>query len=196
LRGNGRVDVAGPPLQRAKELAGRLEDKTSLAKALLFLEVVLMAQGDLRGATEQARALAPLFDHVSDVALRLLAKQVEATTVLLRGQFEEARRLLGALGVFRAMEERTEIEAAGSHLLAFSMGTFALWLTGEPDRAVALSRQARRVAEDAYHPQEQAAMFGDGALLHAWRREPALASEVAKRVMALHSEQGSFALWR
>jgi ATP/maltotriose-dependent transcriptional regulator MalT len=187
--------VAVPSLQRAKEIAGRLEDKASLGRALICLEVLLLSQGDLRGATEQVRALAPVFDHVSDVAVRLLAKQVEATTVLFRGRFEEACRLLGALGVFRAIEEKTEMEAARSHLLALSMGTFALWLRGEPDRAVALSRQAQRVAEQAYYPLEQAAMLGDGALLHAWRREPALASEVAKRALAL-SEQGSFANWR
>ena len=42
-----------------------------------------------------------------------------------------ARRLLGALGVFRATDEKTAMEAARAHLLAFSMGSFALWLTGE-----------------------------------------------------------------
>ncbi len=192
---SGRGDAAAPPLERAKELAARLGDQASLGRALICLEMMLMARGDLRGATEHARALVPVFDHVSDVALRILARQVEATTVLLRGQFEDARRLLGGLGVFRAIEEKTEIEAAGSHLLAFSIGFFALWLTGEPDRAVALSRQAQRVAEQAYYPIEQAAMLGDGALLHAWRREPAPASELAKRALAL-SEQGSFPQWR
>jgi hypothetical protein len=66
-----------------------------------------MVQGDLQGAGEQARALAHVFDDVPDAAVRLLGKQVEATTVLLRANFEEARRLLGDLGVFRAMEEKT-----------------------------------------------------------------------------------------
>jgi DNA-binding winged helix-turn-helix (wHTH) protein len=195
LIGDSRAEVAEPSLQRAKELAARLEDKASLGKALIFLELVMLARSDLPGASEQARALAPVFAHVSDVAVRLMGKQVEATTVLLRGHFEEACRLLGALGVFRAMEEKTEIEAAGVHLLAFSMGVFALWLTGEPDRAVALSRWAQRVAERAYDPREQAAMLADGALLHAWRREPEQASELAKRALVL-SEQGSFAFWR
>jgi predicted ATPase len=195
LLGKGRADLALPSLQRAKDLAGRLDDKASLGKALICLEAVLVVQGHLREATEQARALAPVFDHVSDAVLRLLAKQFEATTVLLRGQFEEAHRQLGALGVFRAMDEKTEMEASHGHLLAFSMGTFALWLTGEPDKAVVLSRRSQRVAENEYHPLEQAAMLGDGALLHAWRREPARASELANRALAL-SEQGSFANWR
>jgi predicted ATPase/DNA-binding winged helix-turn-helix (wHTH) protein len=197
FQANGRADLAVALMQRAKELAGRLEDKASLGEALIRLETVLMVQGDLREASEQARALGPLLDHVSDVALRLLAKQLEATTALLHGQFEEARRLLGALGVFRATEEETAMEAARAHLLAFSMGSFALWLMGEPDRAVALSRRAQQVAEQAYDPfdHEHAAMLAEGALLHAWRREPARASELAKRALAL-SEKGSFAKWQ
>ena len=197
FQANGSADVAVRLMERAKELAGRLDDEASLAEALIRLEAVLMVQGDLHEASVQASALAPVFDHVSDAALRLFAKQVEATTVLLRGQFEEARRLLGALGVFRATEEETAMEAARAHLLAFSMGAFALWLTGEPDRAVMLSRRAQRVAEQAYDPfdHEHAAMLAEGALLHAWRREPALASELAKRALAI-SEKRSFAKWQ
>jgi predicted ATPase len=194
---NGRMDVAVPLMQRAKELASRLEDKASLGEALIRLEAMLMVQGDLREATEQARALAPVFDHVSDAALRLLAEQVQATIVLLRGRFEEARRLLDALGVFRAAQEKTAIEASRAHLLAFSMGSFAMWLTGEPDRAVALSRRAQEVAEQAYDPfdHEHTAMLAEGALLHAWRREPVLACELAKQALAL-SEKNSFAKWQ
>jgi predicted ATPase/DNA-binding winged helix-turn-helix (wHTH) protein len=197
FQSNGRAEVVIPLMQRAKELAGRLEDKAALGEALIRLEGMRMVQGDLREASEQARALAPVLDHVSDAALRLFAQQVEATTVLLRGQFEEARRLLGDLGVFRATEEKTAMEAARAHLLAFSMGSFALWLTGEPDRAVALSRRAQQVAEHAYDPfdHEHAAMLAEGSLLHAWRREPALASEFAKRALAI-SEKRSFAKWQ
>ena len=184
-------------MQRAKELAGRLGDKASLAEAIIRLEAVFMVQGDLRGAGEQARALGPIFDHVTDVALRLFARQLEATTILLHGQFEEARRLLDALGVFRATEEKTGMEAARAHLLAFSMGSFVLWLMGEPDRAVALSRRAQQVAEQAYDPfdHEHAAMLAEGALLHVWRREPAQASELAKRALEI-SVKGSFAKWQ
>ena len=197
FQANGNVDVAVRLLERAKELAGRLEDKGSLGEALIRLGAILMVQGDLHEASEQARALAPVFDDVPDAAVRLLAKQVEATTVLLRGNFQEARRLLGDLGVFQATEEPTALEAARAHLLAFSMGSFALWLTGEPDGALALSRRAQQIAEHAYDPSEHehAAMLAEGALLHAWRREPAMASELAKRALTL-SEKGGFSKWQ
>jgi predicted ATPase/DNA-binding winged helix-turn-helix (wHTH) protein len=197
FQASGRVEVAIPLMQRAKELAGRLEDRASLGEALIRLETIHIVQGDLREASEQASALAPVLDHVPDAALRLLAKQLEATTVLLRGQFAEARRLLGDLGVFHARDDKTAMEAAHTHLLAFSMGSFALWLMGEPDRAVALSRRAQQVTEQAYDPfdHEHVAMLAEGALLHAWRREPAPAAELAKRALAI-SEKRSFAKWQ
>ena len=197
FQASGRVDVAIPLMQRAKELASRLEDRASLGEALIRLETIYMVQGDLREASEHASALAAVLDHVPDAALQLLAKELEATTVLLRGDFAEARRLFGELGVFRATDDTTALEAARAHLLAFSMGSFALWLMGEPDRAVALSRRAQQVTERAYDPfdHEHVAMLAEGALLHAWRREPGPASELAKRALAI-SEKRSFAKWQ
>jgi predicted ATPase len=197
FQASGRVEVALPLMQRAKELADRLEDRTSRGEALIRLQTIHIVQGDLREASEHAGALAPVLAHVPDAALRLLAKQLEATTILLRGQFEEARRLLGDLGVFGATDDKTAMETARAHLLAFSMGSFALWLTGEPDRALALSRRAQQITEHGYDPfdHEHVAMLAEGALLHAWRREPAPASELAKRALAI-SEKCSFAKWQ
>jgi DNA-binding winged helix-turn-helix (wHTH) protein/tetratricopeptide (TPR) repeat protein len=194
---NERLEVAIPLMQRARELAGRLEDKASLGEALLRLGAMHLVHGDLREASEQAGALAPVLDQVPDAAVRLFAKQLEATTVLLRGQFEEARRLLGDLGVFRATDDKTAMEAAHAPLLAFSMGSFALWLMGEPDGAAALSRRAQQITEQAYDPfdHEHVAMLAEGAMLHAWRREPARASELAKRALAI-AEKRSFARWQ
>jgi DNA-binding winged helix-turn-helix (wHTH) protein len=191
---DGRGERTVPALRRATTLAADLEDRAALGKALVHLGAVLMAQGDLREAHRQRIALASVLDHVVDPGLRLLARQVEATTALLGGQLEEALRLFGDLGVFRATEEKTELEGANAHLLAFSMGSFALWLSGHPDRAVTLMERAQQVAERAFDPFEHAAMLAEGALLHVWRREPARAAELARRTLAV-SEQGSFAKW-
>ncbi len=194
---NGHADAAVALMERAKELATRLGDEASLGEALIRLEAVFMVKGDLREAGEQGRALRPVLAHVTDVALRLFAQQIEATTTLLHGRFEEARRLLGALGIFGSHEEQTPLEVARAHLLAFSMGSFALWLTGEPDRALALSTRAQQAAEGAYDPfdHEHAAMLAEGALLHAWRREPEQASVLARRALAI-AEKGSFGKWQ
>jgi DNA-binding winged helix-turn-helix (wHTH) protein/tetratricopeptide (TPR) repeat protein len=197
FQANGRVDVAIPMVERARELAARLGDEASLGEALIRLETMYVVQGELGAASEQARALAPVLDAVPDAALRVLAGELEAMTVLLRGEFGEARRLLGELGVFCTSGDETPMVAARAHLVAFSMGSFALWLMGEPDGAVELSRRAQRITERDYDPfdHEHVAMLAEGAMLHAWRREPARASELATRALAL-SEKRSFAKWQ
>jgi DNA-binding winged helix-turn-helix (wHTH) protein len=197
FQSDGRMDVAIALMLRAKELADRSDDRASLAEALIRLETFHLVQGDLPEASERADALAAVLDDVPDAALRLLVKQLEATTVLLRGQFGEARRLLGDLGVFRATDDETAMEAARAHLIAFSMGSFTLWLMGEQDRAVALSSRAQQITQRAYDPfdHEHVAMLAEGALLHAWRREPALASGLAKRALAISAKR-SFTRWQ
>ena len=197
FQSSGREDVAIPLMQRAKALATRLDDRAALGEAIIRLETMYAVRGDLSEASEQAGALADVLDHVPEPALRVLAKEVVATTVLLRGRLHEARRLLDELGVFGATDDKTPMEAAHAHLVALSMASFTLWLMGEPDRAVAVSRRAQQVTERAYDPfdHEHVAMLAEGAVLHAWRREPALASELARRALVI-AEKRSFAKWQ
>ena len=113
--------------------------------------------------------------------------------MLLRGDLERACGLLDALGVFHGAETNAP-EAAGPQLVATSHGAFALWLTGKPDDALALVRRGYEFAEALDDPWERAALLSDWATLHAWRREPEKAAELARRALAL-AEHGTFGLW-
>src|SRR5258705_7028637 len=73
-------------------------------------------------------------------------------------------------------------------------GAFALWLSGKPDDAVALVRRGYQAAEALDDPWERAALLGDLAMLHAWRREPAKPREIAEPSLAL-AKPGAFGLW-
>ena len=190
----GRPDAALSSLERARDIARRLDDKASLGQELIRLEGMLLVRGDLREASDAARSLAPILHHVSDDALRNFSKQIEAARVLFQGRFEEAHRLFDDLGVFR-VQEKSARDAARAYLLGFSMGAFYSWLTGAPDRALAIVRRAQQIALEAEDPLEHAAMLGEGALLHAWRREPAQAAEVARQSLA-PSERQSFGIWQ
>jgi DNA-binding winged helix-turn-helix (wHTH) protein/tetratricopeptide (TPR) repeat protein len=192
---DGRPDAALPSLERARDLGRRLDDKALLGEALIRLEAILLVRGDLREATDAAREVIPILHHVPDDATRTLGKQIEATAILFRGQLEEAYRLLEDLGVFRAVREMNAMEAARSSMLGFSMGAFASWLIGAPDRALAIVQRALQLALEAGDPFEHAAMLGEGAMLHAWRREPARAAELARRSLAV-SESESFGMWQ
>ena len=79
--------------------------------------------------------------------------------------------------------------------MTMAHGAFALWLAGRLDDAVELARQGYRVAEALDDPWERAALLSDWATLHALRREPAQARDLANRSLAL-AEQGAFGVWR
>src|SRR5258708_14975243 len=97
---DGLTDGALPMLETAKQLAARLDDTASLAEALIRLEVLGVVRGDLRAATEHARAAAPLLEHLPD-ALRASANELDALRVLIRGDLQDACRRFEGIGSFR-----------------------------------------------------------------------------------------------
>jgi DNA-binding winged helix-turn-helix (wHTH) protein/tetratricopeptide (TPR) repeat protein len=189
----GKTDGALGILEKTRALAARVDDKEALAEALIRLEAISMVRGDLRKATEYAQGAAPLLDRLTDAALRVHAKELEAATVLLRGELSEACRLLDELGAFRTTDDSA---AQGSrHFVARALAAYASWLVGKPDQSLAIIRRARQIAEALDDPWERAAILSDSATVHAWRREPAEAEELARRSLAL-AQPGAFGLWR
>src|SRR5712671_3462380 len=90
-----------------------------------------------------------------------------------------------ALGIFRVAEGAPAPEAAGARIAAMAWGGYALWLAGKPDQAVTLARRGYEAADALKDSWERAALLSDWATLHAWRREPAKAKELAHRALDL-----------
>jgi DNA-binding winged helix-turn-helix (wHTH) protein len=187
---DGSTDAALLLLERSRDLATTLGEKASLAEALIRLEFVCMVRGDIGKARELARAAAPLLDRVPD-ALRMFGQDLEAITVLIQGNLREALDLFDSRGILRATKEQSEAETKGANLMAMANGAFALWLAGKPDDALDLARRSYGVAEALDDPWERAALLGEWAVLHALRREPVEARELANRSLAL-AEAGGF----
>jgi DNA-binding winged helix-turn-helix (wHTH) protein len=185
--------VAMPLLEKARELAAGLGDEASLADALIRLEMLSLARGDSRKASEHARAAAPLLELLPDL-LRPLAKELEAFTTLIRGDVKDACRRFEAIGIFRVAEETAAPEPAVPRIAAMAWGGYALWLAGKPDEAIASMRRGYEAASALNDPLECAALLSDWATLHAWRREPAKAKELAQRSLDV-AGQGAFGLW-
>ena len=187
---DGSTDAALPLLEGSCDLATSLGEKASLAEALIRLEFVCMVRGDIGKAREHARAAAPLLDRVPD-ALRIFGQDLEAIAVLIQGNLREALDLFDSLGILRATEGTSAAQTKGAHLMAMANGAFALWLAGKPDGALDLVRRGYGVAEALDDPWERAALLGEWAVLHALRREPMEARELATRSLAL-AEEGGF----
>jgi tetratricopeptide (TPR) repeat protein len=185
---DGSTDGALPMLEQASALATRLDDKASLAETLIRLEIMSLVRGDLRAARDHAQAAAPLLEHLPG-ELRASANELEALTVLIRGDLEDACRRFEAIGIFGEADGAT-----GARIAAMAWGSYALWLAGKPDRAVALARRGYEAADALKDSFERAALLSDWATLHAWRREPAKAKELAQRSLEV-AGQGAFGLW-
>ena len=190
---DGSTDGVLPLLEKARELAARLDDKASLAESLIRLEVMGVVRGDLRAASDHARAVAPLLEYLPG-ALRAAAGELDALRVLIRGDLQDACRRFEAIGIFRLAEAPTAPDAAEARIAAMAWGGYALWLAGKPDQAVTLARRGYEAADALKDPWERAALLSDWATLHAWRREPAKAKELAQRSLEV-AGQGAFGLW-
>jgi DNA-binding winged helix-turn-helix (wHTH) protein len=187
---DGSTDAALPLLERSRDLAASLGEQESLAEALIRLEFVCLVRGDIGTAREHARAAAPLLDRVPD-GLRTFGQDLEAITVLIQGNLREALDLFDSIGILRTTEGTGAAQTKGPHLMAMANGAFALWLAGKPDRALDLARRGYGVAEALDDAWERAALLGEWAMLHALRREPVEARELASRSLAL-AEEGGF----
>ena len=188
---DGSTDASLPHLEKARQLAALLDDKASLAEALVRLGALSLVRGELRGAREHARTAVPLLEHLPDA---LPAIALQAFTVLVSGDLEDACRRFEKLGVFRLAEGEIAPRADALPVAAMAFGAYALWLAGKPDLAITLARRGYEAADALNDPWERAALLSDWATLHAWRREPARAQELARRSLDL-AGQGAFGLW-
>jgi predicted ATPase len=68
------------------------------------------------------------------------------------------------------------------------------WLLGFPDQALEQGRVARTLAQEAAHPWCVWMTLFWSAVLHQWRRETTIVSELITTAMKLATEQG-FTLW-
>lgn len=191
LHRDGSTDASLPHLEKARQLAALLNDKASLAEALVRLEAVSLVRGELRSASEHARNAVPLLDYLPDA---LPAIALQAFTVLVCGDLEDACQRFEKLGVFRLAEGEIAPRADAPPIAAMAFGAYALWLAGKPDLAVTLARRGYEAADALNDPWERAALLSDWATIHAWRREPARAKELARRSLDL-AGQGAFGLW-
>jgi len=162
---DGLTDGALPMLEKARELAARLDDKASLAEVLIRLEVLGVVRGDLRAASDHARAAAPLLEHLPG-ALRASANELEALRVLIRGDLQDACRRFEAIGIFRVAEGALAPEAAGARIAAMAWGGYALWLAGKPESSCHLGAsrlRGRRRAERFLGARRAAKRLGHAA---------------------------------
>ena len=182
---------------RAHELCQQVGDTPRLFQALRALSLYYLTRGMAHTASDLGLLLLRHAEAQPDPAPRLVAHHSMGMVLCFRGEPAEARtHHTHAVALHRSQEHQA---LAGSYgvdvgVLSHCWLAWEQWLLGFPDRAVQEGRLARTLAQEAAQPWCVWMTLFWSAVLHQWRRETTIVSELMAAVMRLGTEQG-FTLW-
>jgi class 3 adenylate cyclase/predicted ATPase len=182
---------------RAQELCQRVGDSRQRFSALMGLCSFYNAQGRLQTSRELAEESLALAQGVHDPVLLLEAHITLGSILFCLGEFVSARmHLEEGLALQSRQQHRSMILNRGCDCEVFGATWLAwtLWILGYPDRSLAKSHEALRLAQELSHTYSLALALFFAAVLDMCRREAQGAQERLDTVMALSEEQG-FVRW-
>ena len=185
---------------RARELCERLGDPPEYLQVMFWLATASVVRGELPQAREAVATLLELAEARGDRPALLNAMRGQAMILLFMGRAVEACHVSErAVEAFNASGEadRQAARAAGQDagVAGLSLMSWALWILGHVDTAVARMTAALQRAETIDHPHTRAYACYYASVLHALRGEPDKSCEYAERCLALSEEHG-FRQWR
>jgi predicted ATPase/class 3 adenylate cyclase len=184
---------------RARELCERLGDPPEQLQVMFWLTTASVIRGELPLAQETIAALLHLAEARGDRPALLNAMRGQAMIRLFMGRLTAAREVIErAVEAFDASseEDRLAARAAGQDagVADLALMSWALWLLGHADTAIARMTAAIQRADAISHPHSQAYACYYASILHALRGEVSTALGYAERCLALSEEHG-FRQW-
>jgi predicted ATPase len=182
---------------RAWELCGRARAEPRLVPVLWGLWMFYAVRAANRTAPEVAGQLLRLGEQVGDPTARLCGHNAAGVIRLFVGEPAAARADLERAAVlYDPDRDRGHAWQYGQDLKVTSLAHWAnaLWLTGEPDRALEASREAVALARQLVHPHSLALALYFAAVLHQRRQDPGASRECAEELIRLADEHG-YGLW-
>ena len=187
----------GKAYARALELCQREEETSQIVPVLRGLWEFHELRAEYGTARELGEQLLALAERAQDPSALLVAHDVMGDTLLWLGEFAAARSHLergAALYDVRQRQSHIFLYGYDAGVACLGFGAWALWFLGYPDQALRRAQEALSVAQELAHPFSLAFGLQFVAQLHHYRREYALARDLATQVIAISSEQG-FPLW-
>ena len=187
----------GQAYARALELCQRQGETSQLVPVLRGLWEFHELRAEYGTARELGEQLLALAGRMQDPGALLVAHDVMGDTLFWLGEFAAARSHLeqgAALYDVRQRQSHIFLYGYDSGVACLCFGAWALWFLGYPDQALRRAQDALRLARELAHPFSLAFGLQFVAQLHHYRREYALARDLATEVIAISSEQ-DFPLW-
>jgi predicted ATPase len=194
IQGWGSTD-AQLAYQRAIEISAQTDDRSRHAAVLVGLATVFEARADYR------KSQFLLEEYLGGAAVnRPESLRVESHTLLAcslfhQGAFEQSvEHAKQAVMLYQPGCSYPLLAAFGADpaVGADDWAALSLWFLGYPDRALAKTRELLRLAEA--HAFTLALAQNQAAVVHVFRREPALAGELAGAAVDVASRNG-FPYW-
>jgi DNA-binding SARP family transcriptional activator/uncharacterized protein HemY len=156
----GDLSGAAEALDRALSIRTELGNARGRAMTLTDLAQVRLGTGDYRDADEGIRAALEIYRELGDQRGQGIAQTLLGQAQLhLDDHAGAVRNIEEALALFRL------IGADGNELWALNHYALAIAVGGDPDRALALHRDALRIARELDEPDEEAlALEGIGVI--------------------------------
>ena len=182
-QGDGSAD-AGRALARAVELASAPEDSGQKVLALSSLAGHHLARAEVQRASEVLRNLYELVGETRNPEFESIANQIIGHAAMQMGEFHKAEKVL------RAVAEGASGARVGIRGYALARRGSALWCLGFPDQALALTREAVMLGEDADDRHAYPTVLFWSALTHMRCGELTRADDLFRRSLDLSIERG------
>ncbi|VTS02810.1 atp synthase subunit beta : Protein kinase OS=Gemmatimonadetes bacterium KBS708 GN=J421_0248 PE=3 SV=1: Pkinase: AAA_16 [Gemmata massiliana] len=193
---------AAPPVEvaymRARELWEARPGIGPLYPILWGLWLFYKVRSDLGRAHLLAGELLALAEQAADPALILQARQAGAVVALCAGDPGTVRRhMRTAIALYDPARHSPLTFQFGQDpgVACLAFGAVALWLLGEPEEAIARSRDAVQLARDGSQPSTLVLALHFAAVLHQFRGDPDAVREYASATLAVAVEH-RFAFWQ
>jgi class 3 adenylate cyclase/tetratricopeptide (TPR) repeat protein len=180
--------------RRALELVNRLGDVSRRFPVLWGLWFVRYTRGDYPAARAAGEELLEIAQAGDDSGRLVEAHHALWPTLLAGGQSAEAvPHMERGIAIYQRERHAAQAFFYAGHdpgaCCRYQLGT-ARWLLGYPDRAVAVVRDALRLAEDLKHPMTLTVTLTFTAMLQYQRGEREAAAETTTRLQALVDTHG------
>jgi predicted ATPase len=184
---------------RARELCQELGNTTQLVPVLVGLANIHLLRAEPQQARELSEECLRLAQYHNDPDVLIAVHRMLGARLYYLGEFARAREQLEQANELHDLHQHhyevSPYLASNSRVYCGCILARALWTLGYPERALAVSDEALRLARDTCYRDTLARALSLAAGLHLDRRDVERTQALARETIALADQHG-FPYWR
>jgi tetratricopeptide (TPR) repeat protein len=178
---------------RTYALCHKVSDTRHLFAALVGLSGMYHNRAEYQRVRDLVGQMLCLAQETASSTRQLWAHVLMAQVLYQTGVFGRARmHYRQAMALYESRRHSPTVSDITQDPRVHCLANLAevLWLRGYPDQALQHSQEAYTIAQRLAHPSSQVVALASATLVHSWRGEHRVASELAEALIALAREHG------